>query len=142
MTSGNSQIAQTSFSVLQFTPVKASNPLALSLTNSVATLPSSYSLTLVSPKVPVDNTITIVLPSLNKISGGCFGVDNSSLFNAVITCSVLNTTAISLSFDGDITPMMVEYIALDITITNVINPPTVQPLTYKVNTYFNSVNNQ
>ena len=36
-------------------------------------------------------------------------------------------------------PMMIEVIEYSITVTNVTNPATIQPLTYSINTLFNSV---
>ena len=47
-----------------------------------------------------------------------------------------------MSASGDTTPMMVETIRYEITLTNVTNPATVQPLTYSLTTLFNSQQSQ
>ena len=67
-------VAINSLPVTAYTPVKASNTLGISLSNSVTTLPSSYTLTLLSTKIPIQDTFTFTLSSLHTINAGCFAV--------------------------------------------------------------------
>lgn len=108
-TAGNT-VATTAFSTLAFNPTQPTNPLALALTNSVTTLSSNYKLTIASDKVPIQGSISFALSSLHTINGGCFAVDNSTLYTGVLSCGVLNGT-VTLSFSGDMTPMMAETIS-------------------------------
>jgi hypothetical protein len=140
-TKAGETVSTTSFSTLAFNPLKAANPLLLSLTNSVTTLSSNYQLTLVSNKVPIQGSISFPLSAMHTINGGCFAVDNSSLYNGVLVCGVLNNT-VTINFSGDMTPMMAEAISFQITIINVTNPSTVQPLTYSITTQYNNQNSQ
>ena len=73
-TQGADSIAVSSFSALQFNPVKRTSPLGISLTNSVTTLKSQYIFTFTSDKVPVEGKIVFDLSSMHNITGGCFGV--------------------------------------------------------------------
>ena len=79
---------------------------------------------------------------MHAINGNCFGVENSSLFSGVISCVVTNSKTIELTVSGDTTAMMIEIIQYTITVTNVTNPATVQPLTYSINTLFNNAVSQ
>lgn len=128
--------------MLQFNAVRSSRSLGITLSNSVTTLNSSYDIVIVSNKVPIQGNIIFSLSSLHSINGGCFGVDNSSLYTGVVSCSVLNSTTIQIGLSGDLVPMMVDIISYRITITSVTNPSTVQPLTYSLTTLFNAMNSQ
>lgn len=141
-TQSGDPIASSNFSILQFNPTKASNNLALTIPNSVTTLNSNYIIDFVSSYIPFQSTITFSLSALQSINGGCFMIDNSTIYEAVFTCSVLNSTTIQISINGDSTLMMLDVIAFTITITNVTNPPTIQPITYSFSTLFNSVVSQ
>lgn len=55
---------------------------------------------------------------------------------------MVNATAVQVTVNGDTTLMMLDVIDFTITITNVVNPPTVQPITYSLTTQFNSVGSQ
>ena len=111
ITTTNSDIVATNtLPVTSYTPTKATNSLGISLSNSVTTLTSSYTFAMVSTRVPIQDSITFTLSSLHTINGGCFAVENSSLFAGVLSCSVVNTTAVTISITGDTTPMMVDTI--------------------------------
>ncbi len=131
-------IATTSFSVLAYNPTKLSKTLAMSLTNSVTTQTSNYVIDFVSAYIPFQNSVIFSLSSMQSIGGSCFAVENSTIFNGYLGCSVINTTAVQITVNGDTTLMMLDIIDFTITITNVVNPPTVQPLTYGLTTLFNS----
>ena len=123
-------IAVSAFSVLQYKVVEVSGSLGLSLSNSVTTLDSNYVFTFQSANLPIDGLLTFALSSMHTINGGCFAVENSSFLNSVLSCAVVNSTAIVVSLSGDIAAMMIETVEFTITLTNVTNPATVQPLTY------------
>lgn len=141
-TQAGDPIANSNFSILQFNPTKATNSLAISIPNSVTTLNSNYIIDFVSSYIPFQSGITLSLSNLQTINGGCYMIDNSSIFEAVFTCSVLNSTTIQINITGDTTLMMLDAIDYTITITNVTNPSTIQPIIYSFNTQFNSVVSQ
>jgi len=141
-TQGGDPIANSNFSVLQFNPTKASNNLTISIPNSVTTLSSNYIIDFVSSYIPFQSGITLSLSNLQTINGGCFMIDNSSIFEGIFNCSVVNTTTIQITVSGDATFMMLDVIDYKITITNVTNPATIQPIIYSFNTLFNSVVSQ
>ena len=141
-TQAGDPIASYNFSIMQFNPTKATNNLALTIPNSVTTLNSNYVIDFVSSYIPFQSGITFSLSYLQSINGGCFMIDNSTIYEAVFTCSVVNSTSIQISINGDATLMMLDIIGFTITITNVTNPPTIQPITYSFNTQFNSVISQ
>ena len=138
-TTGSDSVATNSFSVLQENVVKNSQPLAITVSNSVTTLSSSYIFKFTSNKIPIDGKITFTFSTMHTIKGNCFGVENSTLFSGVLTCNVKDSQTIELLISGDVIPMMIEVIEYSITVTNVTNPATIQPLTYSINTLFNSV---
>ena len=138
-TTGSDSVATTSFSVLQENVIKNNQPLAITVSNSVTTLSSSYVFKFTSNKIPIDGKITFTFSTMHAIKGNCFGVENSTLFSGVLTCNVINNQTIELLISGDVVPMMIEVIEYSITVTNVTNPATIQPLTYSINTLFNSV---
>jgi hypothetical protein len=73
-TNAGDSVASSAFSVLQYSPTKATHVLGLALSNSVTTLSSNYILTLVSDKIPISGKVTFGFSSMHKINGGCFGV--------------------------------------------------------------------
>lgn len=141
-TEGGDPIAKSNFSILQFNPTRATNSLSVTIPNSVTTLNSNYVIDFVSSYIPFQSGITFSLSSLQSINGGCFMIDNSTIYEAIFTCSVVNSTTIQISIDGDATLMMLDVIGFSITITNVTNPPTIQPIIYSFSTQFNSVVSQ
>lgn len=59
-----------------------------------------------------------------------------------IDCQIIsNSSSFSLTYTGDITFMTVSSIDYKITVVNVLNPPSLIPFTYKIETSINSYKN-
>lgn len=49
-----------------------------------------------------------------------------------IDCQINNSTSIVLTYSGDLVTMTLNSIEYSITIVNVLNPPSIMPITYKI----------
>jgi hypothetical protein len=127
---------------MQYNAVKISQSLSLSLSNSVANQPSNYVIEFGSRNLPIRSNLTILLNSLHKINGGCFIVNNFTGLGFGMNCNVLNSSAISITYEGDCTPMMINNIWYSITIRNILNPPSIIPLLYSFTSQEDSTTSQ
>lgn len=127
---------------MQYNVAKVTPTLKLNLTNSVTTLNSNYIIGFVSSYIPFQSGLGFTLSSLHAINGGCYMTHNSSIFNGVFSCQVVNSTSISLTYTGDITLMMIDVIDYTLTIINITNPISIVPLTYSLASQFASTVNQ
>lgn len=91
-------------------------------------------------KLPFDSGLRIDLSSRHKIqeNGRCF-VELSLSLGYSIECTILNSTSIILSYSGDLVFMTAFLIDYTITIVNVMNPPFIMPITYKLEPTFKSI---
>ncbi len=119
---------------MQYNVVKLSQSLQLSLSNSVVNQPSNYVISFGSNNLPIRSNLILLLSSFHKINGGCFIVNNFTGLGFGMNCNVLNNTAISITYDGDCTLMMVTNIWYNITLLNVLNPLSMIPLLYSFTT--------
>lgn len=139
---GGDLVSTSTFNIMQYNVAKVTPTLKLNLTNSVTTLNSNYVIDFISSNIPFQSGFTFTLSSLHTINGGCFMTHNSTIFNGVFSCQVVNSTSISLTYTGDITLMMIDVIDYTLTIINITNPISIVPLTYSLSSQFASTVNQ
>jgi hypothetical protein len=135
-------VSASTFNIMQFNVAKMANNLKLNLSNSVTTLNSNYIIDFISALIPFQSGLTFSLSTLHTINGGCFMTHNSTIFDGVFSCQVVNSTSVSLTYTGDITYMMIDTIDYTLSIINVTNPISIVPLTYLLTSQFNSIVNQ
>lgn len=139
----SNSVSTSTFSINQYSPVKLANSLKLSLSKSVTTLSSSYVVDFVSPYLPFQSGLIFSLSGFHAINGGCQISHNSSILSGNFICQTLNSTSVTITYDGDITLMMLDIVDYTLTIVNVVNPPSIIPITYSLAAYFlNTVNQQ
>lgn len=136
------KMAENNFSALGYNPIMSVNSISMILSNSYTYSVSSYTINFLSSCIPIQSGLIIALSPYHSIAGGCFMATNSTQLGYGLTCTLLNSTTMSLSYTGDPTVMMIDYILYTLTITNVLNPPTVMPIQYQFTTYFNNIASQ
>lgn len=139
---GGDLVSTSTFNIMQYNVARVTPTLKLNLTNSVTTLNSNYIIDFVSSNIPFQSGLGFTLSSLHTINGGCYMTHNSTIFNGVFSCQVVNSTSISLTYTGDITLMMIDIVDYTLTIINVTNPISIVPLTYSLASQFASTVNQ
>lgn len=128
--------------------VSAFMPQAITTTLSVvSTIPttnmiSNYVFKFKLNRLPFDSGLKVDLTSRHEIqtNGRCFvEVSSSTILGFGIDCLVVNPTSVMLTYTGDFTLMTTSQIEYTLTIVNVLNPPSLMPITYKIETSFNLV---
>lgn len=72
---------------------------------------------------------------------GCFITSNATLLGYGFQCAVLDQQNVQITYSGDQTLMTLQWITYSLTIKSVLNPSSVIPLTYTVQTKLKSVVN-
>lgn len=125
-----------------FMPQTFTNILSVNSTISVTNTISSYIMKFSMTKLPFDNGLRIDLSTKHNIqsNGKCFvTLSPSTVLGYEIDCQVLNTSSVLLTYIGDVALMTAFSIDYTLTIVNVLNPPSIMPFTYKIESYFNSI---
>ncbi len=120
-----------------FLPQPFSSSLSVVSTISIANSISNYVFKFMMKKIPFDSNLQIDFSSQHKIqaNGRCFvEVSPISVLGFGIDCQILNSSSLILSYMGDLTMMMTSSLEYTITVVNVLNPPSVIPINYKIET--------
>ncbi len=103
----------------------------ISITNTI----SNYIFKFTVNRLPFDSGLRVDLTSRHQIqnNGRCFvETSPSTLLGYGIDCSINNSTSLTLSYSGDLVFMTTGQIQYIVTVINVLNPPSLMPISYKV----------
>ena len=128
--------------VTSFMPQKVVSSLVVNSTIPVTNTISNYVFKLTMNKLPFDSGLTISLTIKHNIqsNGRCFvETSPSTLLGFGIDCQTLNATSFSITYSGDNTMMTMGQVTYTVTVVNVLNPPSIMPITYNIETSFNSI---
>jgi hypothetical protein len=108
--------------------------------SAIATIPttntiSNYVFKFKLNRLPFDSGLRVDLTSRHEIqtNGRCFvEVIPSGVLGFGIDCQRTNSTSLILTYSGDVTFMTTSQLEYTLTIVNVLNPPSLMPIIYKV----------
>lgn len=141
-TLNNEPMATSTNDVSSFMPQISVSNLTVSSSLSITNTISNYVMKFRMNKLPFDSGLRIDLPTKNLIqsTGKCFiSLSPSTSLGYGIDCNVLNSSSVVLVYTGDITLMTAFVIDYNLTIVNVLNLPSIMPITYKIESSFNSI---
>jgi hypothetical protein len=121
--------------VSAFIPQAITSTLSIVSTIPTTNMISNYVFKFKLNRLPFDSGLKVDLTSRHEIqaNGRCFvEVSPSAVLGFGIDCLVVNPTSILLTYSGDFTFMTTSQIEYILTIVNVLNPPSLMPITYKI----------
>lgn len=141
-TSNGDVIAQKNIDASSFAPTLVSNPLGMSVGNSVTNSYSNFVFGFVCSEVVIDKQFAFSLPTGFSIVGSCSVNTNLTKIVIPFTCTVTSNNTANVSMDIDQNLMIPQTIAYTITFANVSTPSSMAPLQYSLSTTFNGTVNQ